>query len=82
MFEGRLLLILSHPRAFAVFEIFDDLMENNLLNFGERIRRGGEEIINCISNKKEVGIVVKVSGIRGEMKCIESCQKFCLSSSS
>lgn len=37
------------------FEIFDDVMANNWLNFGERIRMVGEGIITCIINKKEVG---------------------------
>lgn len=37
------------PRVFAIFAIFDDVMDDSWTNFGEKIMKGGEEIINLIS---------------------------------
>lgn len=51
MFE-RIVSNIIITRSYAVFE---DVMENNWLNLGVRIRSDGEEIINCIIKEKEVG---------------------------
>lgn len=61
------------PMSFVVFDISDDVMDRNNLNFGERLKRAGEKIINIVINKREVGGSGKVSGIRGEIECIEFC---------
>lgn len=47
-------------------------MDNNWLDFGEKFRRGGWEVIKCIINKKEVGGASKVSGVSGELQRIEN----------
>lgn len=54
-----LLVILSHPRSISVFKIFNDVMDFNCLNFGEKIRTGGEEIMNSIIEKKYTKINYK-----------------------
>lgn len=72
MFE-RIVSNVIIPMSFVVFDISDDVMDRNNLNFRERLKRAGEKIIKCAINKREMGGAGKVSGIRGEIECIEFC---------
>lgn len=67
------------PGFFAIFQIFDDVVDSNWLNFGEGIRRDVKKINNCIINRKEVYTARKVVGVRIELQYIGLCQKNFLS---